>query len=230
MDQSSPPDAPTGVPAAIAERLRAQRERKGFSVRALARDVGVSASLVSQVENGKANPSVATLYAIVSALDMSLDELFAADEPAGAAPPATPSNGRRATDPVSPLLTPGSQAGMVLRHADRPSISLGSDVTWERLTPSADADVDFLYVTYDVGGASCPPDGLMRHNGREYGLVLSGHLGATVGFDSFELGPGDSIVLPSTTPHRFWTIGDEPTTVVWTVVGRAGDPRPAFKG
>ena len=88
--------------------------------------------------------------------------------------------------------------------------------------------MDFLFVTYDVGGASCPPDVLMRHSGREYGLVISGHLGATIGFDSFELGPGDSIVADSTTPHRFWTIGDEPAVVVWTVVGRAGDPRANF--
>jgi transcriptional regulator with XRE-family HTH domain len=221
MDQQKTTEAPLGVPAVVAARLRAHRERRGSTVRSLARDVGVSPSLVSQIENGKANPSVATLYAIVSALEISLDELFAdADPPAGrdaaSGGELDRSNGRPA-------------AGMVLRHQDRPSISLASGVHWERLTPSADPDVDFLYVTYDVGGASCPPDGLMRHNGREYGLVLAGRLGATVGFANYELDPGDSIVLPSTTPHRFWTIGDEPSTVVWTVVGRTGDPRAAFE-
>jgi transcriptional regulator with XRE-family HTH domain/mannose-6-phosphate isomerase-like protein (cupin superfamily) len=217
MDQPKPSEAPLGVPAVVAGRLRAHRERRGATVRALARDVGVSPSLVSQIENGKANPSVATLYAIVSALEISLDELFAdAEAPGGAGDVARPSN--------------GEPAGMVLRAKDRPSISLGSGVHWERLTPSADPNVDFLYVTYDVGGASCPPDGLMRHNGREYGLVLAGRLGATVGFENYELDPGDSIVLPSTTPHRFWTIGHEPSTVVWTVVGRTGDPRAAFDG
>jgi transcriptional regulator with XRE-family HTH domain len=221
MDQQKPSEAPLGVPAVVAARLRAHRERRGATVRALARDVGVSPSLVSQIENGKANPSVATLYAIVSALDISLDELFADSEPPAAREAAVPSETARATN--------GRPGGLVLREQDRPSISLGSGVRWERLTPAADPDVDFLYVTYDVGGASCPPDGLMRHNGREYGLVLAGRLGATVGFDSYELEPGDSIVLPSTTPHRFWTIGDQPTTVVWTVVGRTGDPRPAFE-
>lgn len=207
-------DAPLGVPAVVAARLRARREEHGTSVRALARDVGVSPSLVSQIENGKANPSVGTLYAIVSALDISLDELFAD----GDTPPATPG------------LSSAAAAGPVLRAADRRSISLASGVRWDRLTASNDPDVDFLYVTYDVGGASCPADALMRHNGREYGLVLSGRLGATVGFDAYELDPGDSIVLPSTTPHRFWTIGDVPTTVVWTVVGRTGDPRATFEG
>jgi transcriptional regulator with XRE-family HTH domain len=215
MAQQKPQEASLGIQPVVAARLRAHREGRGMSARSLARDVGCSPSLISQIENGKANPSVATLYAIVSALGISLDELFADSEPAERADPLT-----------------GAErlgAGMVMRSERRPSISLASGVHWQRLTPTADPDVDFLFVTYDVGGASCPPDALMRHNGREYGLVLAGRLGATVGFDNFELEPGDSIVLPSTTPHRFWTIGEEPSTVVWTVVGRTGDPRSPFE-
>jgi transcriptional regulator with XRE-family HTH domain len=191
----------TQVPAFMAANLRARREEAAISVRALARTVGVSPSLVSQIELGKANPSVGTLYAIVTALGLSLDELFAA-------PADRPAHGEA-----------------VLRAADRPTLALESGVRWERLTPSPDADVDFLHVTYGVGGASCPPDALMRHRGREYGLVLSGRLGAAVGDESYELDPGDSIVLDSTTPHRFWTIGDEPSVVVWTVIGRDDDTR-----
>jgi transcriptional regulator with XRE-family HTH domain len=215
MPQPNPSETSLGIPSVVAARLRARREERGISARGLAKEVGCSPSLISQIETSKANPSVATLYAIVSALDISLDELFADPEPTNGDRPAT-----------------GAQrieSGMVLRGDRRPSISLDSGVHWQRLTPTSDPNVDFLYVTYDVGGASCPADALMRHNGREYGLVLAGRLGATVGFDSYELEPGDSIVLPSTTPHRFWTIGDEPTTVVWTVVGRAGDPRSPFE-
>lgn len=214
MPQPNPQETSLGIPSVVAARLRARREERGISARGLAKEVGCSPSLISQIETSKANPSVATLYAIVSALDVSLDELFADPEP---------NNGSR-----PPTAAQRIESGMVLRGDRRPSISLDSGVHWERLTPTADPNVDFLYVTYDVGGASCPPDALMRHNGREYGLVLAGRLGATVGFDTYELEPGDSIVLPSTTPHRFWTIGDEPTTVVWTVVGRAGDPRSPF--
>ena len=193
----------TEVPAFMAANLRARREEAGMSVRALARIVGVSPSLISQIELGKANPSVGTLYAIVTALGLSLDELFAAPAASGASPPDD----------------------AVLRAADRRRLDLDTGVRWERLTPSPDPDVDFLHVTYPVGGESCPPDALMRHAGREYGLVLSGGLGATVGSESYELEPGDSIVLDSMTPHRFWTIGEEPSVVVWTVIGRGGDAR-----
>src|ERR1700743_1059950 len=60
----------------VGEGLRKHRQEAGMSLRALAREVGVSPSLISQIEHGKATPSVATLYALVSILDVSLDVLF----------------------------------------------------------------------------------------------------------------------------------------------------------
>lgn len=58
------------------ERIREERARRGVSVRGLARDVGVSASLISQIETGRSQPSVSTLYAIVTALGISIEDLF----------------------------------------------------------------------------------------------------------------------------------------------------------
>ena len=73
----------------------------------MARRVGVSASLISQVELGKASPSVGTLYAIVNQLGLSLDELLLA-QPSS----PTPAAGQAAHDgadgvgsPESPALT-----------------------------------------------------------------------------------------------------------------------------
>jgi len=50
-----------------------------MSLRELARQLSVSASFLSQIENGKSQPSVATLYSIAQLLDLSIDELFAPD-------------------------------------------------------------------------------------------------------------------------------------------------------
>ena len=65
--------------------MRAARGARGASLREVARQVDVSPSFVSQVELGKASPSVGTLYALVSVLGISLDERLsgAADQPAG---------------------------------------------------------------------------------------------------------------------------------------------------
>jgi mannose-6-phosphate isomerase-like protein (cupin superfamily) len=104
-------------------------------------------------------------------------------------------------------------------------IRLATGVRWERMTSSPDPDVDFIWVVYDVGGSSSPDDSFIRHAGREYGLVVSGRLEVTVGFETTVLGPGDSISFDSTTPHRLRNAGDEPVTGVWVVVGRRADPR-----
>ena len=52
----------------IGPRIRAERTRQELTIRALADDIGVSSSLISQIETGKSQPSVSTLYAITSAL------------------------------------------------------------------------------------------------------------------------------------------------------------------
>jgi transcriptional regulator with XRE-family HTH domain/quercetin dioxygenase-like cupin family protein len=196
-------------PSKIGGRLREERERRGISLRELARRVGVSPSLVSQIELDRVNPSVSTLWAIVTELGMTMSDVFgeAAPEPTQVAPSA------------------GDEDGIVARPDTRRVINLASGVRWERLTPHSDPDVEFLYVVYPVGAESSPEDALVTHGGREYGYVTSGTLGVRVGFDEYELGPGASIVFDSSSPHRLWAIGDEPVHAIWVVIGRAGDPR-----
>jgi transcriptional regulator with XRE-family HTH domain len=196
----------------LGTRLRVERERRGLSLRELARRLEVSPSLVSQIETGKTQPSVRTLYAIVTELGVSLDELFAPaggdDAPASAPRPA----GEGARPPVG--------FGRVQRADERDVIDLGSGVRWERLTTWNDRDVEFLYAVYEAGGSSSPDGSLMRHNGRELGIVLSGELGVKVGFEDTVLGAGDSIAFDSTIPHRLHNDGDEVVTAIWIVLGR----------
>jgi transcriptional regulator with XRE-family HTH domain len=209
--------APSVVEDDVPRRLRAERERRGISLRELARRLEISPSAVSQIETGRARPSVATLWAIVTELGMSLDDLFA-----GATEPAM----RRAPEPAADATDhPPPQRLPVVTVHTRQTLQLATGVRWERMTAGDDPDVDFVFVVYDVGGSSSPDDSFIRHAGREYGLVLSGRLEVTVGFESTVLGPGDSISFQSTTPHRLRNAGDEPATGVWVVVGRRGDPR-----
>jgi transcriptional regulator with XRE-family HTH domain len=178
----------------LGDRLRRARLERGFSLRELARRLDVSPSLVSQIETSKLEPSVRTLYAIVSELGVSLDDVIAEH---------------------------GSAAdARVRRSAERSAVGLHTGVRWEQLTPGNDRDVDFLYAVYPPGSESAPAEALVRHNGREFGLVLTGRLGVTVGFDDYILGPGDSVSFESTIPHRLHNDGREPATAVWVVLGR----------
>lgn len=191
----------------IGARLREERERHAISQRELARRVGLSASLISQIESGQSKPSVSTLYAIVTELAVSLDDLFRSHEHHGLRTGAPSEDG---------------VAVPVVRPHERHVADLDSGVRWERLTSHQHEDVDFLHVTYDVGGSSSPDDRLMRHPGREYGFVISGRLGVQLGFEQHELCAGDSIAFDSTQPHRLWNLGDEPVQGIWFVVGRDG--------
>jgi mannose-6-phosphate isomerase-like protein (cupin superfamily) len=108
----------------------------------------------------------------------------------------------------------------VQRATSRSTIRLGSGVVWERLTTESIRNVDFLHVTYEVGGESSPADAFQRHTGQEWGYVLSGTLTVRIGFEEFLLQPGDAISFDSATPHRLFNAGDVPATAVWFVIGR----------
>jgi transcriptional regulator with XRE-family HTH domain len=191
----------------LGERLRDERKRAGLSQRELARRLGLSPSLISQLEGGLSKPSVGTLYAIVTELGVSLDRVIRGDD-YDAPERATPPNQR-----------------LVLHPDERRHIVLDSGVVWEQLTIDLEDGIDFLEAIYEVGGASTPDESLMRHEGREYGYVISGQLGIQIGFDVHELDPGDSIAFDSTTPHRLFNRGDEPVHAIWFVHGRAADVR-----
>jgi transcriptional regulator with XRE-family HTH domain len=213
-DRKAAPDAQIG------ERLRAERERLGLSLRKLAARLELSPSALSQIETGRSRPSVKTLYALVSELGISFDSLFASEVRATDGPGDAVSHGEPGGITVRSIGNDPEQ--IVQRAGTRKTIELESGVLWERLNPPGDRDVEFLEVTYAVGGASSSGGTYVRHAGREYGLVLSGRLQVTVGFDEFELRPGDSVCFESSTPHRLATVGLKPVKAVWFVIGRAG--------
>lgn len=204
---------PTRDHPPIGDRLRAERQAHNLSLRELAERLGVSPSLISQIETGRARPSVSTLYAMAAELGVSIDDLLFPDPER---PLPIPIEQRPPGRETSPTTRPGP----VQRGRDRKAIRLASGVVWERLTTESDPDLEFLYVTYEVGGASSPEDEFQRHGGHEWGFVLSGTLSVTIGFDAYELMPGDSVSIASTTPHRLVNHGAEPVHAIWFVLGR----------
>jgi transcriptional regulator with XRE-family HTH domain len=199
----------------IGPRIRAERERRNVTIRALARVIGVSPSLISQIETGKSQPSVSSLYSITSALALSLEDLFDAsdaDEAASAPAPAEVTSlrylGTDRAKAVGPHVSPD----------DRELLTLDSGVTWERLGQVPHHHVDFLLVTYPPGSASSAEGRLMRHSGTEYGYLISGELELNLGFDKHVLVAGDSVCFESTKPHGYRNDGGVPAVGVWFVV------------
>ncbi|WP_448808769.1 helix-turn-helix domain-containing protein [Agromyces bauzanensis] len=192
----------------LGARLREARTKRGLSLRSVAQALGVSASLISQVEIGKTQPSVSTLYALANHLGVSLDELLGIAAP-GSTPPAAPMFGHS-----------GAALPDVQRAADNPVIEMENGVRWERLAVGAGGPADGVLVTYQPGASSSIEGKLMRHAGIEYAYLLEGELTLQLEFDTYVLRPGDSLQFDSTRPHLYTNRGTVPAKGVWFVVGR----------
>jgi transcriptional regulator with XRE-family HTH domain len=179
---------------ALGERLRALRQMRGLGIRELARRVGVTASLLSQMERGTVNPSVFTLFRLAESLETTTDYFF----------------GNRSTN--EPVSSP-----LVRRH-ERARIDLAGGISWERLTPTDEHDFEFMTCVYPPGAVS--DSEMQRHPGRDYGILLEGELDIEVGFTVHHLEPGDSIAFDASLPHRLTNPGQVPARTVWVVLER----------
>ena len=211
-EQNAPPRS-LDRGALIGARLRQRRLELGITARELARRVDCSPSLISQVERGRAVPSVSTLWALVTALRISMDRLF---DPAQEGPDAAADIAAAAVDTEV-----GGPAGPVLRHDARPRITLERDVVWERLTATAEKDIEFLEVCYPVGQNVPEAEHAIQHTGQEYAVVIEGALSTQIGFEQYVLEVGDSLTFDSAIPHRFWNAGKVPVRAIWVILNRS---------
>lgn len=203
-----------------------------MSLRELADKAEISASMLSQIETGKTFPSVRSLYSIASALAVSVDYFFpehgnnngATPESLGIAGEMTASEMREAKlngikDVEAAEFPVDSQSSSPIVHANtRPIIELKGGVTWSRLTALAESGAEFLEITYDPGSASGA--NMSHHGGREFGLILEGVLVIELGFESYTLHAGDSIIFESATPHRLINKGNQLMRAVWVVLNQ----------
>jgi len=193
--------------AELGERIRAARLERGLSLRATAAEAAISPSLLSQVETGKVQPSVSTLYAIVSCLGLSVDELLGNHLPAEAAVPKP----RVRADPVQRLI-------------DAPEIVMQNGVTWRSLAVGGDEGLDAVLATYQPGAASSLDETHMRHVGIEHGYIVRGELTLKLDFDTFVLRAGDSLCFDAQRPHYYFNHTGEVAEGVWYIVGSTRAP------
>jgi transcriptional regulator with XRE-family HTH domain len=177
----------------------------------LARRAGVSPSLISQMERGQSLPSVSTLFAIAEALDVPVDAFFRSAEKHELG-----GSGSESVSVVRDEATEVPEHRFLVRKDSRAAIDIEGGVRWERLTPSTLSNVEFLELVYSPHAESNPS--LYRHPGTEMVLVLSGALDIFIGFERYQLSPGDSIHFPSSLPHRYVNPTDETTRAVTVIL------------
>ena len=209
----------------LGERLKGIRMKQGLSLRELARQANVSPSFISQIENGKSQPSVATLYSFSQLLDISIDDLFdhkAAPSSANDAhsTAATSSPGRM--DPIHAWQpSEYSNRVSVVHPSHRPHLTMAEGVTWERLAATPEHAVNFMKISYGPGANTTGGGELVAHEGYEYGYVLAGEVEVEVGDEVFTLHAGESLGFDSSIPHVLRNVGTEVFEGIWFVHGHA---------
>ena len=221
---------------ALGARLKQERQRSGLSLREVARQLSVSPSFVSQMENGKSQPSVATLYAISQLLNVSIDELFSAEGPGPGGPRSVlPNPGETATaGPIADRSGPISRTDLgspanawpsdqvasrlsVTRPGARLRLEMDSGVVWEQLATNTGTGLDFIEIVYPPHSASTNDNRMMQHSGSEFGYLIEGELEITVGFEVFTLHAGDALGFDSAMPHLLSNRTDTPARGIWFV-------------
>jgi transcriptional regulator with XRE-family HTH domain len=198
-------DAPDGVDAsalaaAIGGRVRQERLERGWTLDRLAEAAGVSRRLVVNVEQGAANPSIATLLRLSDALGVSL--------PALVEPP-----------PPSPVRVTRRGAGTTLWRGES-----GGEATLVAVTQRPDT-VELWEWTLAPGERYAPE----AHTAgtRELLLLREGTLRLETGPEVAELSEGDAVSFPGDRDHAYANPGPGPArfTMVVYEPGAAPDRR-----
>jgi transcriptional regulator with XRE-family HTH domain len=171
---------------AVGKKLRLRRIERGLTLQAASKRTGVSAAMLSLVERGKATPSVGTLVAINSLLNLHIPELL-----------GTATGNQDLVTPVGKQTVIKPLRGVTHRVI-------------------ADDEARGLQLTlnqYSRGSANSAEP--ITHTGFEYGLLLDGELEVTVDGETHRLRPGDLISYWSSKPHRIVNQGPKTARALW---------------
>src|SRR5436309_11698029 len=174
----------------FARRLKHLRTERGWSLEALENASGVSRSMLSQIERGKANPTLAVTFRIARAFGMSIGEL---------------------------VETPGATSSINVIRSDDHAYHYRSDkdCVIRTLSPlNLEKDVEFYEVQLNEGGAL---RSAAHYEGtREFVTVQKGKIRIEPGGDKEELDPSDSGSYRADVQHALVNIG-RGTAVIFLV-------------
>lgn len=174
---------------AVGLRLRALRQERGLSLKAVAALTGLSIGYLSQVERGLSSPSLRALTQVADLFGVGLGALFGPPE--------------------------GTAAdGIVTRAGERAALTLWRAGITKQLLTQGDAALSLFLMQLAPGAGT--GDAPLVHDGEEAGLVMEGGLVLTVEDTTAELGPGDSFRFASRRPHRYRNpSADRIAVVLW---------------
>jgi len=174
----------------IGPQLRTLRNKKGLSLRDVAAQTGLAASLISTLERTSLGASAASIHKLAAFYDTTVTAL------------SKPQANNHST----------SKSGVVRSDEARIAPMFGPDIRIEQRAPS-DAAMDCQKWTLQPGAGS---EDAYSHAGEEFIYVLRGLLEITLdGHERHLLYPGDNIYFDSNRIHSWRNPGEEEAVLVW---------------
>ncbi|WP_315927570.1 cupin domain-containing protein [Mesorhizobium sp. SP-1A] len=172
---------------AIGSKIRDLRQTRNMKLQELADATGLSSSMLSLLERGKASPSIGSLIGIAHALSVTMSDLIP--------------------------LEPPEEEKVILRSSDIVAVETGQHVLRRILKEDRARGVSVAINEYRPNtGSGVHPH---LHRGFEYGYVLVGELTVELEGASYKLEQGDFISFESRKLHRFWNYGKKTTRTIW---------------
>lgn len=174
------------------EKIRKIREKKKITIKQIAQKIGVTESLISQIERNKVSPAIDTLLKIVDHLDIDLEYLFSEFKK--------------------------KQAVNLVRYEERKKM-ITPGTTYELLSKTTgdneEHEIESYYMEIDPGGKSGSTE--YGHRGKELGIIIEGTGEFKIGNTVYKLKPGDSLSFSSDVPHMLVNTGDDLLKAFWVI-------------
>ena len=178
----------------VGKSIKTERKKKNLTIQDVASMSEITPSIISQIENGKGNPSLNTLKAIARAIGVTVSTFF---------------NGES-----SHFNSP------IVRGSERPVMSKSKGFTNYQLSPGT---IDSFCVYYTVlepnaSTINSPEHHPVSSTGYEFGYILNGKLSIDVEGQIYILNPGDSICIDTTKHHSSTNISTANCEMLWFMI------------
>ena len=185
----------------LGRKIRDLRLRRGLTVQQLAEATGLSKGFVSQVENGRTSPSLATLQDLARSLETS----------------------------VAYLVVEEDQMPYVVRRHQRPNMSVnGNGSRVEVMSAQPRRNLELLQADLPPGVSM---GGKRQfHHGEEVILCVEGRITLTCGEHTVALEAGDSCHFDGRVPHSVENTGDAHARVFIALTPSVGEPMMRTRG
>ena len=164
----------------IGRGIRRVRQERGMTLKEFGDETGLSGPFLSQLENGRAMPSIVTLHRVAEALGTTAQALLAGDD---------------------------AELVSIVRAGEGRTFEFGDGGAIVRFVMRSSHRME---VTQTVARPDFEQSEYMEHAGDDMLYVLRGQVEVEVLDHRTEtLSAGDAIGYPSSIPHRWRVIGDE---------------------